>query len=222
MQFRFLLPICTVVLLFAACAPVPELRNEAFLSDTSLILGQPCEAPCWREIIPGETTLEEAIQIIRADEQLTNLDEQRDDSGRVAVNFNAADGPQCCRIFSQDGEIVTSVLTFLKPELTLNEVLDRFGEPQYIQAESFTVDQTFITFAYPDVPMLIYVFAEAFETATLSPDNQVIGVVYLAADEMDVIIETSNWYAWQDYGLVQQIFDEEFDLTAVPTTATTE
>ena len=58
MKPRFLLPILGVcILLIAACAPPPVLRSDDYLSDTSIVTGETCEAPCWRGITPGETPL---------------------------------------------------------------------------------------------------------------------------------------------------------------------
>jgi hypothetical protein len=36
------------------------------VTDRSLFTGLPCAPPCWQGIVPGETTAEEAMQILRA------------------------------------------------------------------------------------------------------------------------------------------------------------
>ncbi|MCY4146271.1 MAG: thioredoxin domain-containing protein, partial [Chloroflexi bacterium] len=38
-------------------APEATLLNQSFLMDDSLLTGEPCAAPCWQRITPGETSL---------------------------------------------------------------------------------------------------------------------------------------------------------------------
>src|SRR5690606_32282156 len=57
MKHRLILPgVIALVLLFAACAPPPPLRDDTLLQDTSLITeNTECAPPCWRGITPGVT-----------------------------------------------------------------------------------------------------------------------------------------------------------------------
>ena len=46
--------------------PQRTLIDDRFLEDTSLITGKPCAPPCWQSIVPGETSLAEALEIVSA------------------------------------------------------------------------------------------------------------------------------------------------------------
>jgi hypothetical protein len=55
------------VLIVAACGPEQQLLNDSYLHDMSLKTGEPCEAPCWNNITPGETNWNDALAVIEDD-----------------------------------------------------------------------------------------------------------------------------------------------------------
>ncbi|MCA9884433.1 MAG: hypothetical protein KC546_05755 [Anaerolineae bacterium] len=217
MKIRVLLAAIVVMLVSAACQAAPQLLNETFLSDTSLVTGEPCEAPCWRNITPGETTWLEARIIIEDDSQLTNLTTEDVEEGGSVLLFNDGEGPQCCQIYTQDGETVTQVLTLLAPEMTLGQVLAKYGEPEYMTGADVSPDQTLVLLVFPDVPLGLYVFAPGIETGSLAADNQVIGAIYLNPDDIDELLNTDLYY-WEGYGALSGMIDGEFDVRAVEAT----
>lgn len=218
MPSRFWGFIIISLLLITACTPAPNLRNDAYFHDTSLIDGEPCFAPCWRNLIPGETTWDEATEIISTFEDVTNLDRVRNrDTGEEIYNFNYADGPQCCRIYTRDGNALAAILLLVAPEMPLGEVVNQYGEPQYIQADDVTDDQTFVILAYPDVPMLVYVFSSGITSGEIVTDSEVIGVVYLADAEMTAFLN-EELFVWDGYGTLSDILTGN---TVIPASETT-
>lgn len=226
MKLKLYLPLSLVVLILAACAPPPQLLNEDLLQDTSLVTGDPCEAPCWRGITPGETSWNDAQTIIEDSADLTNfevLDVPEDEAARAAT-FTTAGGQQCCQMFSEDGDVVSNIFVLLappdpesnEPQNTLGAVIERYGEPTYMQGEDVTPDQTFIALLYEDKPLIVYVFGDGItvEGTELSEDSPVIGAVYLTPDDVGTVIEANNLYTWAGYGTLIDLFDGEFDRTA--------
>lgn len=217
MSYRHLLPLLLVVLLLAACSPPPELRDDNFLSDTSLVTGEPCEAPCWQNITPGETSWNEALTILEDDPRFANLETVTGDEDELLVNFSPpGDGRQCCRMYSQDGQTVDFILTLLAPEMTVGQVIERYGEPVFYQGEDITADQTFISLLYPDTQLVVYVFGAGIETGNLTADNEVIGASYLTDDDVIDLLRANDLYEWNGYGALNTLFNGEFDRTAVP------
>lgn len=229
MKLRLLLPAILLALLIAACAPPPNLRDEKLLQDTSLITDQPCASPCWQGIIPGETTWRDMSILIQDDPKFSNDEETTDDQSEARlVNFATADGTPCCRIISSaDGRTVDVILTQLAPgQITLSEILEKYGEPQYVIGSEATPEQALVSLIYPDVPVIIYVFAAGIATGELTPESDIIGAVYVTQTVMDDVTTNNNFYAWEGYRqLAGWLDDSEFDFTAQSTAeaeATTE
>jgi len=213
-MIRRILPLALLLLVgLASCAPPPELRNEAYLNDTSLITGEPCEAPCWNDIIPGETGWRDARIMVEDDRQLTNVTLSDVEEGGQLLVFNAGDGPQCCQLYTRDGQVVNTILTLLAPEMQIDDVIEVHGEPEYLTAADVTPDQALILMIFPDVPMGLYVFAPGLAEGEIAPENEVIGAIYFEPEELDVILN-ANLYRWEGYGKLSDIIDGNFDVTA--------
>jgi hypothetical protein len=73
-------------------------------------------------------------------------------------------GNPCCQMMSEDGETVR--LTFLRtaPDMTLGQVIEALGAPEFLTGQEFTEEQAFLSRFYPDVPMVIYAFVEGVGT----------------------------------------------------------
>jgi len=214
MRYKLII-LFVLLVLVAACAPIPELRNESLLRDTSLVSGEPCEAPCWQSIVPGETLWGQALDVVAANAEYTGQDQTRSrETDEVVLSFGYLDGPQCCRLYTRDGEVVASILLLLSPDMQLGQIIERYGEPQYIQGENLTDDQTFVSLVYRDVPMIVYAFGAGIETGQLSAESEIIGAVLMAADEMQMLMESTDLYEWSGYGALKTILDGEFDWLA--------
>jgi hypothetical protein len=219
-----------LTLIVAACtsAPAPELRNEAFMDDISLVSGDPCEAPCWQDLIPGETVWGVAQDFVKNNADYTIVQEVtasiRVREARIANSIRASrtrilaiqDGPQCCRILSRDGEILSAIVLLLAPNMQLGDVIERYGEASYVSGEAVTNDQATIALVFPDIPMVTYVFAESLSESEVSAASTVIGIMYLAQSEMDTLLQSENFYNWEGYGLLGNIIDGTFDITPEP------
>ena len=203
---RLILPVCMVVWVMVACAPEPQLRNPAYLPDTSIIDNtSPCDVPCWHDLTPGETPWFDAIRNISNDTERLRVVEQ--DIGQGIVNFSFQDGPQCCRLYSRDGQTLASISLLTTPQLTLAQIIEQYGNPQYIRGNAATHDQAFVSLVYTDVPMIVYVFASGLTTGELTPQSEIIGYVYLSREEMQVTLDNAeDFYDWTGYGALSEQF----------------
>jgi hypothetical protein len=210
-----------VVALLVACTPPPQLRNDAFLKDASLVTGEPCQAPCWRNITPGVTSWNDALTVIEDSLDISGIEQPSipDSSVRV-VDFNAKDGVRCCRVYSEDGRIVSSVLLFFAPEMRFGDVVTRYGEPAYFTVEGITDDQATVYAIYEEPPMILYVFSAGLSEGSISEASEVIGAVYLTARDMKTVIQSSELYAWRGYGKLTAVADGAFDITPEATVTT--
>jgi len=204
-----------IVLLFlASCAPPPNLRDETLLNDRSLITGEPCAAPCFRGITPGETTWQDAITIIEDDTDFKNLQTQTaENSTSLQAAWQQGDNQVCCQMASEDGETVSLVFLRTAPSMTLAELIEAHGEPAYLVGSEFTADQAIISLVYPDVPMVIYVFVAGAESGELSDSSEIIGALYFTQTEMELLLQTTDLYAWDGYKSYQEYNSSEFDVT---------
>lgn len=201
MKFRLLLPgLVALAFMTAACLPPPNLRNEKFLNDNSLVSGEPCEAPCWRGITPGETAWSDALTIIEDDAALNDPEVQTAEDGpAVGAQWSPVDGEACCQMISEDGETVSVVLLQLAPTTTLGDMIEARGEPTYAIGTPVTDDQAIVSLFYPENSLIVIAFAAGAASGNLSESSEIVGAYYLTADRMDLIIKTSSLYAWDGY-----------------------
>ncbi len=108
--------------------------------DTGLFTDQPCRAPCWNNLTPGQSSLQDAAAFI-------NSLNSSDWAGRVDKTF--PDGCERIRISDVVGNYVhySVVFQIRDNELVmidslasglpnLGQVVDRFGPPEFVRAES--------------------------------------------------------------------------------------
>lgn len=208
-----------VVWLLAACTPAPNLRDELLLADTSLVSGEPCAAPCWQELTPGETAWGVAQAHIEETQDYRQTDSDTDRrTGEAWIEFAYRDGPTCCRIYTTDGETLSAIFLLVAPDMLLSDVIARYGEPTYMTAEAQTSDQAQVALVYPDptLAMIVYAFAPNITTAEINADSEIIAHVYMAASEMETLLASENLYAWDGYSLLGDVIDGIFDLTPAP------
>jgi len=196
---RYWLPVVVLVLAIAGCAPPPVLRNDKLLHDTSLISGEPCEAPCWRNITPGETSWRDALAAL-GDESDLALDPVQDDpnSDAVGVQWKEADGDLCCQMISEDGQTVSLIFLQTAPVMTVGELVEKYGEPTYAIGNSVTDDQAVVLLVYPALQTVVISFIPG-ASAELSEDSDIIGVWYITEANMDLFTKTNNLYNWNGY-----------------------
>lgn len=202
MKARLILPgLLFLVLLAAACLPAPNLRNEKFLKDSSLVeSSEDCQAPCWRGITPGVTTWSDALTILEDAPDLENPETQTvENSPVLGAQWKSVGGDPCCQMVSEDGKVVSSLFLQLAPNQTMGQLIEAQGEPAYVLGTPGTDDQAILNLFYPDKGMVVFAFVAGAAKGELTESSEIIGVFYTTLERMDLTIKLSNLYAWDGY-----------------------
>ncbi|MCY3977911.1 MAG: hypothetical protein OXG23_07405 [Chloroflexi bacterium] len=198
----------------AACAGEVNLLDETKLQDTSLLSGDPCEAPCWNGITPGETTYRDAKLILGSDNRYKISDESEaegEEPGRV-FSFAEGENQPCCQMISRDGETISSFMLQLAPQISFGPAFDKFGEPRYIIGQAVSEEQAYAVSVYPEAPMVIYAFVAGGEQGNVSVDNKIIALSYMAPSEMQHLLTCARLHEWKGFvSLATYAGAEEFD-----------
>ena len=208
-SIRILVMMIPLVLLVAACMPEPTLRSDLFLDDDSLITGEPCAAPCWHGITPGETTWTEANAIVSADTGFEGIETNAESGMQQAVWQKTGSGQYCCRLIAEEAEDATISYVFLalsSPRIIVDNVLDVHGDPTYVTTFPFTSTESVVQLIYPDVPMVVSALVGDSNSSLLA-NSDVVAVLYMDQAEMDLILQTTELKAWagyQTYGTYDQ------------------
>lgn len=220
MKLRGILLAAILLVVFtAACVGEPQVLDDNLLKDISLLTADPCAAPCWQDIVPGETEWEEAVSLIEGKERFKNIQSLDDDqSDAQALTWqDGDDSPTCCQMFSRGGDVVDTIFLLLAPQMALGEVLEEIGDPLYVTGEEVTGDQALISLVYPDIPLVLYVFVAGSAEGELTASSEVVGAIYMTEADMEGVLENTNLYDWQGYQAYGDYITGDFDRTAVPT-----
>ncbi|NPV66805.1 MAG: hypothetical protein HPY64_06635 [Anaerolineae bacterium] len=189
-----------LLVLGAGCLPQPTLRSDLFLDDTSVVTGEPCAAPCWRNITPGETSWTEAIEIIRADDSLSDPEVNTEEQGVVQALWQKAGSNQyCCRLLADsENDPVSYVFLALSPRTIVDSVISAHGDPTYVTTFQFTDAESVVQLIYPEVPMVVSVLVGDAQSSLLA-NSTVVAVLYMSPEEMALILDTTELQAWAGY-----------------------
>lgn len=216
MKLRLLLPGVFTLLFFAAACSAPELRDPNLLQDTSLITNDPCAAPCWRGITPGETSWRDVLDTLEDDPTLENVQPQADENtNAAAAEWQQRGGSPCCQAFSEDGETLSILFLRTAPQMTVGEVIGTHGDPVYAVGSPFSDNQAIVNLIYPDVPMVVYAFVAGSE-GEVAATSEVIGMLYMTQRDMELLEVTSNLHTWEGFASYETYRGDEdapFELT---------
>jgi hypothetical protein len=127
-------------------SPVPTAPPAAqtpSLADRWLI-GLPCQAPCWEQIVPGTTTLTEAQQHLSQQELIRNIQQapgRNNDPALIGWNWEDSPIGRGSLIYYENkppfsnpplNTVLNVSLVFDRP-VTLREVIAAYGEPSHVQ-----------------------------------------------------------------------------------------
>jgi hypothetical protein len=218
MKFRILLPgaVIALALLAAACGPPPPLRDDTLLHDENLFSNEePCAVPCWRGITPGETAWGDALTIIEDAEGFTDpqVQESPDNPSIRQAAWQETDGAPCCQMLTEDGETVSAIFLRTAPQLTMADLVEQQGEPEYVLGIPYTDTEAIMNLIYPDVRMVVYAFVAGAAEGELSESSEIIAVLYLTEKDMDLLTQTNNLHTWDGFQSYKAYEDGEFEVT---------
>lgn len=214
--------IATLLALFlvAGCAP----GSEKLPPDRSILSDQPCAAPCWQGIVPGTTTEAEAWDIVK-DLEFIDPDKLWRPSGDIAWHsYASSENPDAINVvWIQEGTVSLIQLT-IGFELTLKDVLDKYGPPEkYAAYMSSNVEniRSDVHFVYPQQGIIFTSRFEGYlppsESLVLEPSTPVTLVHYFAPAPIDTLtqeyprlgwsieLKKAHWKDWTGLGPVELV-----------------
>lgn len=213
----------------AACQPAPPLKSDRYLFDTSLIIapaisGVACEAPCWRGITPGISTYTDAAGRLKGDSAFKDVQEtaQTADAPASAV-WSAESGERCCQMVAnlQTGLIESVLLRLSEKAITAQQVIDKHGEPTYVQTGDYSETESVIQLIYPAKGFIAWVVPGAGDS-TFDAGDPVVAVIYIDPKLLDQLVRTATLGSWSGFGKTYRAIQSATPLiTAIPTGSVT-
>lgn len=209
-----------VILLCALSIVIWNLQQNRWV-DKSILTGLPCVPPCWQGITPGVTTSDEALAIISNSPYIEMESIERHGTtttGGVTWHLRAP-GRRIQPGLSWDSGIVDMIRMGLNFDLTVQEVLNKFGNPVVVSVEEGGQPEHWywiIDLHYPNQGITFRAFTSEFINQ-VKPTTEV-GVVLLFpimdTEEMIKEIEQtlisplpSNYFSnWNGYGDVAKLY----------------
>ena len=181
--------------------PERSLLSQIYLADASLISGEPCAPPCWRNIVPGKTSLADAMAIVQG---LDGVGEPQ--LGPDGLIFGRADGPVCCQIASGDGESVQMIMLQFAPTMHFGDAVASYGEPLFYGGLPFSAEETLMMFYFPDNAMLITTVASATD-GMLEESTPIVGALYSTQETLAATIDRDELAPWRGFVAISEYID---------------
>jgi hypothetical protein len=130
-----------IMTLLASCSRLPSVVLDDLV----------CDAPCWQGIVVGETSQDEALQIIERMPQVQNETIRSWRNGSISWNYQGVKESIGSLQFHENK--VTSFYSTFDPHISLNNFIKAFGEPSFVFG--ITTERVFPTmltvyFIYPE------------------------------------------------------------------------
>ncbi len=173
--------------------PERTLLNDRFLTDTSLLSGEPCGPPCWQDIVPGETALAEALRIVNALDGIEVL--QQTDQ---AFQFGLPDAPPCCQVSADETQTVDAIILQFAPEMTLGDAIAKHGEPLFFRGQPNSDSEAILWFYYPDLFAMVQIVVPGVDGA-LDASSPLVAAYYLTEMDMSDALAAGTFGAWKGF-----------------------
>ncbi len=182
-------------------APEALPAQAHLLEDSSLTSGEPCAAPCWRGISPGETSLTEARNLLEAAGFVAT------GGDRGGFQFGLPGQPACCEIrqrLEQEGsdadDAVAVIHLALAPLNRLGDVIDAHGEPTYVLPQpGLDGGDSLITLVFAESRMLLDIRLAA-DHAPLDASSAIVYALYMSPEILSEGLATLQGApTWQGY-----------------------
>lgn len=177
--------------------PQPTLLNNRFLADTSLVSAAPCAPPCWQNIVPGETSLADALRIVSALDTVTVLQQTEQ-----AFQFGRPDAPACCQVSADEALTVDAIILQFAPEMTMGDALAKHGEPLFFRGQPYRDREAILWFYYPELFTMIQAVVPGVE-GSLQASSPLVAAYYLRERDMSDALAAGMFSQWQGYASYQ-------------------
>lgn len=173
--------------------PEQTLLDARFLDDSSFVSGEPCAPPCWQNIVPGETTLADALAIVESLEGIMVL-QQAD----MAFQFGRPEAPPCCQISAGESQVVDAIILQFAPDMTIGDAIDVYGEPLFFRGQPFSAAEALLWFYYPERSTMIQVVVAGVD-AFLEGGSPLVAAYYLTEMDMSDAVAAGTFSPWKGF-----------------------
>lgn len=144
------------ILTLIGCSPNNSLSLPTVSSDFNYLVfldNAPCSAPCWENLIIGESKSSQALteiskfsffnldKVRRTPQLVPNLSSDSMVEGEV-VSVSCVNRLEACVTLIFAGDDLREIYILLDSGVTINQVVDRFGNPDYIHTHYAGGDET--------------------------------------------------------------------------------
>lgn len=173
------------LLILSACA------NDALHVDDGLFTGEPCQAPCWQNLTPGQSTSADVDRFL-SDLSLSDWP--------VRKVYDFKSGCRLTHLADRSGEVANAlvnlqiengVLTYVQSAHAnmprLKQVVDQFGPPEYVKAVSaIGPDSTnyFLDVYYPKLGLAFHLTPSNHDTGYIKPNMEIGWIEYFAPGDL--------------------------------------
>lgn len=193
--------------------------------DTSLLTGDPCEPPCWQGLTPGVSTAQQVEDFLSASQYVKpdSLDRERWGTTRTiswesTAWWTANAAPNALTLH---GDTLMVIWIQLDYELTLEDLLDRYGPPQRYWARwrGWGGADAIVNLYYPTLGLVPRLVLEPSDDHhKLEPHSLVMGVWYCPSTSLEGLADLGDFipfpprqyidtdlHDWRGYGAIEVI-----------------
>jgi protein-disulfide isomerase len=156
---------------------------------------------CWNGLIMGETSWEEALELIENNAQFADIQTADDpDTGSSVIGwrFLTSQISDYSQAVSFDGTTIDLVALIELSPFSISEVFDNLGEPTNATVSVGSEEASFAALFYPERGLIVQVYVRQSEGG-FNEFSQVIGAQYLSAERMAEILASFVPPAWEGF-----------------------
>jgi len=186
--------------------PTPSPWIDVILNDPD------CAPPCWNDITPGVTTMDEAWAIMQAEPSLSDLIYYGGETNNAAISWSFSNPDGWGSVYSSDTDYSTVYRICFDsrvnyPPLSLKEVIEYWGEPDVLYLHMIGMGYV-ANLYYPErgIDMNLFFIRDHWYTKRIEvlPDNGIGLLCFSRPFPRDE--DNSQWLDWEGYGTYK--FDE--------------
>jgi hypothetical protein len=180
-----------------------NISSQRQINDGGLLYSTPCAPPCFFGITPGSTTDYEAVKTISINEDIFSNCKQYDNRS-VGGLRGLICGDYIGVLFSEN--IVGAVSFLPSSKITLEQVIQRYGQPDLIDAYiSSLPDKPFtskVFIFFDNLHAVLELIEQPGTKMQIKPDEIISTVTYWSEEEYNSKISSSEnrGVSWRGYG----------------------
>lgn len=191
------------ILLFACSTPISTPTPYPYLGDGGFLSGETCGPPCFFGIMPGMTTMDQAITILKS-EGLYQDCYMYDNS-----SHGGARGLACGSALwfgFQNGDVVENVSFRPSPTINVSDVIRKYGEPDIVDVSSNSPSnkefETGMSLWYSRIGVSLGLGYQNSLEFELEPTTPILSIDYHSPNSYK--LDRSYAQKWQGYGVYKE------------------